>query len=178
MFKRDWFQYYPYLPEYDDDNDTIFQSWDTASKTGLENDWSVGTTWLYKDGFYYLIDVVREKLNYPDLLGRMLLEAEKHRPWFILIEDTGVGTGLIANLLSEGWDAIGIQVTQAKEARAYIQTPRFQSGRVLFPKSAPWFSELEAELLAFPSGRHDDQVDSIVQALAYDNVEKGGVDYL
>ena len=57
--------------------------------------------------------------------------------------------------------------------RAYIQTPKLESGRVLLPKSAPWLSELEAELLAFPSGRHDDQVDSIVHALAYEFPEKG-----
>jgi phage terminase large subunit-like protein len=47
--------------------------------------------------------------------------------------------------------------------------------RVLFPKSAPLLSTLEAELLAFPGSRHDDQV---VHALAYEQVERGGVDYI
>lgn len=45
MFKRDWLNYFPTLPEITD-NDTVFQSWDTASKIGLQNDRSVGTTWL------------------------------------------------------------------------------------------------------------------------------------
>lgn len=177
MFKREWLNYYPFLPEITDD-DTVFQSWDTASKTGLQNDWSVGTTWLYKNGMYYLMDVVREKLNYPDLKARMLAAALQYNPWCILIEDTGVGTGLIADLKSEGLDVIDISATQSKEARANIQTPKFESGRVLLPETAPWLSELEAELLAFPAGRHDDQVDSIVQALAYERVEKGGVDII
>lgn len=35
-----------------------------------------------------------------------------------------------------------------------------------------------SELLAFPASRHDDQVDAIVQALAHDNVEKGGVCFI
>jgi hypothetical protein len=39
---------------------------------------------------------------------------------------------------------------------------------VFFPERAPWLPELEAELFAFPGSRHDDQVDSISQAL---NVE-------
>lgn len=39
---------------------------------------------------------------------------------------------------------------------------------MLFPRDAPFLAELEAELLAFPQGRHDDQVDSVMQALAYD----------
>ena len=38
---------------------------------------------------------------------------------------------------------------------------------MFFPKEAPWLADLEAELFAFPSGRHDDQVDSISQALGY-----------
>lgn len=174
MFKRDWLQYYLKLPEITNE-DTVFQSWDTASKTGLENDWSVGTTWLYKGGFYYLMDVVRERLNYPDLKASMLAEAQEYKPWFILIEDTGVGTGLIVDLRAEGLDAIDIPATQSKEARANIQTPKFESGRVWLPESAQWLSELQAELLAFPVGRHDDQVDSIIQALAYERVEKGSV---
>lgn len=38
---------------------------------------------------------------------------------------------------------------------------------VFSPKEAPWLPDLEAELFAFPRGRHDDQVDSISQALGY-----------
>lgn len=177
MFKRGWLNYYLIQPEITDE-DTVFQSWDTASKTGLANDWSVGTTWLYKGGFYYLLNVVREKLEYPALKAKMLETAKQYNPRIILVEDTGVGTGLIAELKVEGLDVVEISATQSKEARANIETPKFESGRVWFPKSAVWLSALEAELLAFPAGRHDDQVDSIVQALAYEQAEGGGVDYI
>jgi hypothetical protein len=37
---------------------------------------------------------------------------------------------------------------------------------VLFPEKAPWLEDLENELLAFP-GRHDDQVDALIQGLAW-----------
>ena len=143
MFKRDWLNYFPTLPEITD-NDTVFQSWDTASKIGLQNDRSVGTTRLYKDGFYYPIVLVRKKLNYPDLKALMLEQARQHNQWIILIEDTGVGTGLIADLRTEELDAIDISATQSKETRAHIQTPKFASGRVLFPKSAPWLADCRA----------------------------------
>lgn len=169
MFKRDWLSYYDTPPEICE-NDTVFQSWDTASKTGLQNDWSVCTTWLFKGGRYYLLDVFREKLNYTDLKARMIESAEWFNPWVILIEDTGVGTGLLDELRKEGLNAVDIRPTQSKEVRAHRQTPVFQSGRVFFPKSAPWLSDLVAELLAFPGSRHDDQVDSITQALAYEYV--------
>lgn len=177
LFKSKWINYYDTLPEISDG--VILQSWDTASKVGLSNDWSVGTTWLYQDHFYYLIDVSREKLNYPDLKARMVAAAVEFDPWIVLIEDAGVGTGLIEDLRREGLNTIGITPDKSKEARATIETAKFQSSRVLFPRSAPWLDQLLSEILAFPGGRHDDQVDSIVQALAYKDVpENGGVEYL
>ena len=166
MFKREWLSYYEHLPDVTDEA-MVFQSWDTASKTGLENDWSVCTTWLYMEGYYYLLDAFREKLNYPDLRAKMIQMAGRYDPWVILVEDTGVGTGLLEELRNEGLDAVGVNPTQPKETIAHYQTSKFESRRVLFPSSAPWLSDLEAEILAFPAGRHDDQVDSIIQALAY-----------
>jgi hypothetical protein len=44
MFKRSWLRYYDEHPPIQDD-DVVIQSWDTASKTGPANDWSVCTTW-------------------------------------------------------------------------------------------------------------------------------------
>jgi phage terminase large subunit-like protein len=48
-----------------------------------------------------------------------------------------------------------------------IQSAKFENGQVFLPKEAPWLRDLEDELFAFPNGRHDDQVDSISQALGY-----------
>ena len=177
MFKREWLAYYDRLPAFAG-GDKVFQSWDTASKTGLANDWSVGMTWLYKDGRYYLLDVCREKLNYPDLKAKMIELAVLYNPWVILIEDTGVGTGLLEDLKHESLNTVEIKPSQSKEVRAHIQTPKFQSHRVLFPRSASWLSALEAEILAFPAGRHDDQVDSITQALAYEYLSGEDVIYI
>lgn len=103
----------------------------------------------------------------------MIEMAELYSPWVILIEDAGIGAGLITELGREGLNAIGVKATEPKNVRAHFETPKFESGRVHFPRSAPWLSALEAELLAFPGGRHDDQVDSITQALAYDNLMIG-----
>lgn len=38
---------------------------------------------------------------------------------------------------------------------------------MFFPRSAPWLGSLKAELLGFPNVKHDDQVDSISQALSW-----------
>ena len=84
----------------------------------------------------------------------------------------------IEDLRAKGLNAVEVSATQSKETRAHIQTPTFEAKRVHLPETAPWLSELESELLAFPSVRHNDQVDSITQAPAYEQVEKGGVDFI
>jgi phage terminase large subunit-like protein len=39
---------------------------------------------------------------------------------------------------------------------------RFEAGRVLLPAEAPWLADFESELLSFPNGRYDDQVDAFM----------------
>jgi predicted phage terminase large subunit-like protein len=129
------------------------QSWDTASKSGPDNDWSVGTTWLYKDGIYYLVDLYREKLIYTDLRAAVIDLARAYDPHSILIEDTGIGTGLLEDLRCEGFNAVDVQPTKSKEARAHIQTHKFEASRVLFPREAPWLSELEARRISLKNSR-------------------------
>jgi predicted phage terminase large subunit-like protein len=78
-----------------------------------------------------------------------------------------VGTALAAELQDAGLSAIAIKPELDKKTRMSIQSGKFESGQVLFPNQAPWLADLETELFAFPNGRHDDQVDSISQALAH-----------
>lgn len=160
LFNREWISCYTHLPEGVLDG-YIFQRRDTPSKTGLENDWSLGTTWARKEGHYYLLYLVRKKMDYRSLRALMLEKAGTYAPRVILIEVTGVGIGLIADLRSESFDTVGVTPKNTKEPRAHIQTPKFESGLVLFPEGATWPSEREAEFLAFPSARHDDQIDSV-----------------
>jgi len=50
---------------------------------------------------------------------------------------------------------------------ALVHQAKFEAGLVFFPEAAPFLPELETELLSFPQGKHDDQVDSISQADSY-----------
>ena len=52
-----------------------------------------------------------------------------------------------------------------KASRMAVASAKFEAGQVLLPERAPWLADLEAELFVFPRGRHDDQCDSISQAL-------------
>ena len=46
-----------------------------------------------------------------------------------------------------------------------VASAKFEAGQVMLPERAPWLPDLEAELFVFPGSRHDDQCDSISQAL-------------
>ena len=59
----------------------------------------------------------------------------------------------------------GVRPDKDKVARLALASTKFQAAQVHFPQRAFWLSQLEAELFAFPGSPHDDQVDSISQAL-------------
>jgi predicted phage terminase large subunit-like protein len=162
VIKRDWVRRYDQLPQ----SGQIIQSWDVANKQGEENDYSVCTTWLIYDKRYYLIDLLRGRFDFPTLRTKVSEQAKLHKASQILIEDAGFGTALIQELKTT-LSLLGVKPEYDKEIRMAIQSAKFQNGQVFFPKEAPWLRELEDELFAFPNGRHDDQVDSISQALGH-----------
>src|SRR5436190_4202136 len=161
--KRDWIRRYDQLPK----SGPIIQSWDVANKQGEENDYSVCTTWLVHENRYYLIDVLRGRFDFPTLRTKVSQHAELHKASQILIEDAGFGTALIQELKTAHFSVIAVKPEYDKKIRMAIQSAKFENGQVFFPKESPWLRDLEGELFAFPNGRHDDQVDSISQALGY-----------
>jgi predicted phage terminase large subunit-like protein len=60
-----------------------------------------------------------------------------------------------------------VKVDRDKLARAQAVTPLIEAGKVFLPESAPWPNDYIDELAAFPTGVHDDAVDSTTQALNY-----------
>ncbi|MGA7609411.1 MAG: terminase, partial [Xanthobacteraceae bacterium] len=66
-------------------SDRVIQSWDTASKAEEINDYSVGTTWLVRNNDYYLLDVFRARMQYPELKQRVRELANLHRANSVLI---------------------------------------------------------------------------------------------
>jgi predicted phage terminase large subunit-like protein len=52
-----------------------------------------------------------------------------------------------------------------KIMRLHAQTAMFENGFVHLPREASWLDSYVQELLVFPNGRYDDQVDSTAQAL-------------
>ena len=145
--------------------DDIVISWDTAMKPTELADYSVGTVWGRRGGLYYLVDLIRVRLDYPALRRKIIEVCHRWQDPTVLIEDAGSGTSLIQDLYEHGISAIGIKPDGDKVLRMSAQTAKIEAGAVHLPRHVPWLDNLRSEVLAFPHGVHDDQVDSISQAL-------------
>lgn len=170
MFKREWFRTY-------DAQDLltigkrgrVFQSWDVAFTTGNSNDWSVCTTWRKVNNDYYLLDVDRGRWSYPEVRGRVDVLAERFSPIEILIEDVGPGATMVQDFEHDRKyrrvRPIGVKPIGSKLDRAAAASAKVAAGQVFIPRSAGWLDTFLLETLGFPNTKHDDQVDSLSQAL-------------
>jgi|SRR5215471_5651914 len=164
MIKREWLKRYHALPPQTTPQ-YVVQSWDTAQKPGSDNDFSVCTTWLVSESNVYLKDVVRGRFDYPTLkqeAGRLFAT---HRPAVILIEDASTGTPLAQEMQREGKPVIPIRPDMDKVTRMWARSIAIEAGQFHLPVTAPWLADFETELLSFPNGRFDDQVDTVSQLL-------------
>jgi predicted phage terminase large subunit-like protein len=165
IVRREWIKHYDQRPE---TFDLLVASWDTASTIGDNSDFSVGAIWGAKGLDYYLLDLVRGRYEFYDLRLRV---TELSKRWGVdatVIEETELGRALHQDLRRTAeLRTILRKPLVDKEARMLAQSARFEAGQVHVPKEAPWLAQWMTELLAFPTGRNDDQVDSTSQALQY-----------
>jgi predicted phage terminase large subunit-like protein len=165
MVKRLWIKRYSELPPASERLLTL-QSWDTASKGGPDNDWSVCTTWIVmRMRLWYLVDVWRHRVDYPALKQNVQILSKKWNARRVLVEDAGAGTSLVQELRGRVPGIIAVKPDGDKASRMAVASAKFEAGEVLLPERASWLPDLEAELFVFPGSRHDDQCDSISQAL-------------
>jgi len=169
LIRREWIQFYDVEPPRSKPGVEVVQSWDLASTTAERSDWSVCTTWLIDKRSYYLVDVWRGKLAFPYLRRKLVELARHHNANSLLIEKAGPGLHLIQELQANPENGvstpIGIVPVDSKAVRMEAQAVRFEAGQVFLPNEAPWLSDLLNELLAFPTSRNDDQIDSVSQFL-------------
>ena len=173
MIKCRWIERYDELPPREEWL-TVLQSWDTASKGGPENDFSVCTTWVVTRGIqrWYLIDVWRKRVDYPELRAAVITLAAKHKAKRVLVEDAGAGIALVQELRRGKVSGIvAVKPERDKISRMAVVSAKFEAGEVCLPRGAPWLADFERELFAFPGSKYDDQCDSVSQALSRQNYQ-------
>jgi predicted phage terminase large subunit-like protein len=170
-----WFRTYENPPERQE-GDFVTQSWDTAAKSDEIHDFSVCTTWLRRGDDHFLVDVARDRLDYPALKRRVIALARQHNPDAVLIEDRSSGTQLIQDIRESGaLHPIAISPENDKITRMYGQSALIESGQVWLPSAASWLDDFRDEVIAFPHVRCDDQIDSLSQYLGWSRTRRENV---
>lgn len=163
-----WFGQYHDRPERDELLQVV-QSWDPAMTERLTADYSVGMTWGYDGVDWYLLDLIRVQVGFPELIERV---AATHRRWeadVLLIEGGSMGTALYQKVKGKRLPGVLRNITPriSKQDRLAACTAQLEGGGYLLPAEAPWLEAFQRELMAFPDGRNDDQVDALTQFLDY-----------
>jgi predicted phage terminase large subunit-like protein len=165
MIKSAWFRRYG-PEERPASFDLILQSWDTANKATELNDYSVCITIGVKGPHIYILDVYRERLDYPALKKTVIARQQAFGAKIVLIEDKASGTQIIRELVAGGYRCFKrYEPKGEKVVRMYTQCAPIENGFVHLPREAPWLAVYEAELAAFPHSSRFDQIDATSQAL-------------
>nr|DAL87868.1 MAG TPA: Terminase large subunit [Caudoviricetes sp.] len=165
IFDRKWWKYYKALPGRFDE---VVQSWDCTFKDDKESDYVVGQVWGRLGADKYLIDQVRDRMNFPTTVQAIRAMTAKHQEANAkYIEDKANGSAVIQILTNEIAGIIAVTPDGGKVARASAVSPDVEAGNVYLPDPsvAPWIGDFVEECTVFPNGAHDDQVDAMTQAI-------------
>lgn len=159
------------------DCEYVLQSWDTAFEANNRADYSASTTWgvfFNTDTEAYniiLLNAYKDRMEFPTLKRVVAEQYEEYQPDSLIVEKKASGAPLIYELR-----AMGIPVQDYTPVRGAVNNPNnkmarlnsisdiFASGVVWAPEKQ-WAEEVIDEVASFPSGEHDDYVDSTIMAL-------------
>jgi predicted phage terminase large subunit-like protein len=173
IIKREWWKIWE--ENHPPPCDFMIQSWDTAFLKSERADYSACTTWgvFYKDddtglpqANIILLNAFKKRMEFPELKKRAFDEYQEWNPDSLIIEAKASGAPLVFELR-----AMGLPVQEYTPSKGNDKISRlnavadiFASGRVWVPETR-WAEELVEEVASFPSGEHDDLVDSMSQAI-------------
>tara|TARA_R110002126_G_scaffold5944_10_gene31514 strand:+ start:704 stop:2188 length:1485 start_codon:yes stop_codon:yes gene_type:complete len=173
IVKREWWKIW----EHDDppECEFIIQSWDTAFLKTQRADYSACTTWgiFYREGDdgrsqpnLILLSAIKDRMEFPELKKFALSHYKKWEPDALIVEGKAAGMPLIFELR-----AVGVPVQEYTPSRGNDKIARVNAVADLFASGIVWrpqrkyAEEVVEEFASFPSGEHDDLVDSSTQAL-------------
>jgi predicted phage terminase large subunit-like protein len=165
LFKIEWLsRRYQKPPQ----TSVVVQAWDTAFTERQTGDYSACVTLGETEMGWAVLDVWRGRVEYPDLQRMAVQQYEKWKPTRVLIEDKASGQSLVQSLRrSTRLPIVPVKPEGDKVLRANRVTGFLDAGRLELPQSAGWLDDFIDEVITFPNGAHDDQVDAFVYALSH-----------
>lgn len=166
--KKDFKYYKP--EEIADKRLRYYAAFDFAIGKKEQNDYTVGiVVGVDTADNIYIVDLIRGRWSSEDLIEQILDLYVKWKPSIVGLE-RGVIEMSIGPFLSKRieerklWEMYIEELKPGrrdKVARARAIQGRIQQGKVFFPAGGHFVPTLMAEMLRFPSGEHDDQVDAL-----------------
>ena len=156
------------VPTIPDRFDEQFQSWDMSFKDKSISDFVSGQAWARKGADAYFLDRRSDRWSFAATISEVRKFSVKHPKALLkLVEDKANGPAVISSLKSELGGFKAVEPEGDKVSRAWSVTPLYEGGNVWFPhpKIAPWVSKVVLQMVQFPFGANDDDVDAMVQAL-------------
>ena len=172
-FKRQWFRRFEEMDSYyilhtPNGDKTIlkedcwrFQTADTASSEKQSADYTVLTDLVVTpDNDILVDDVFRDRIEVPEQEKIFQARYNEKKPSFQAIENKNTGIALRQYLIRKGLPIKELKADTDKVTRAATIMVMYENGKVYHRKGAAWLEEWEDELITFPTGKHDDQVDT------------------
>lgn len=160
LFKQAWVQYSAPFSE----RARRVRYWDKAATKG-GGDWTVGVLMAEEDGRFCIEDLVKLQGSSYEVERTIKATAEMdgYNVGIRMEQEPGSsGVDVINHYAREvliGYDFRADKVTGSKELRAGSMSAAMESGNLFFVRSQ-WNRDLISEMMEFPLGAHDDQVDS------------------
>lgn len=139
---------------------------DLAASTKTSADWTVAAVWgITGDGHLILLDQGRKRLEEADHFGLVRPLAERWATKEIYVEKGFIGSTLVIAATQAGLRVQPLTPDKDKVTRAIPATDVVRQHRVWLPAGVDWLGDWLSELAAFPTGEHDDRVDTLSYAV-------------
>ncbi len=167
LFDPTHWQYYGIdddLPDFE----RVMLSVDCTFTDANTSDYVVGAVVAQAGNRFYVLDLVRQKL---DVVGTMAMISrlyKRHQPNGCLIELAASGHAVFQMMRKQVPGMVGFNPHgKSKVARASGIIPTVEAGNVYLPQSSPWLDAFISEFSLFPASKNDDMVDAISMAINY-----------
>lgn len=170
LIKREWWKIWP--REDPPECEYIISSWDTAHETKNSADYTACTLWGVwfnedaQQNQLIMLDAFKGRWEFPQLKKLALEHYKDRKPDTMLVEKKAAGAPLLQELRMMGIPVSEFTPSRGNDKRARVNavSDLFFSGCVWIPDMR-WAHEVVQEVSDFPSGLHDDYVDTVTQAV-------------
>jgi predicted phage terminase large subunit-like protein len=173
VFKRSWFRYWRmadgyYILSRDGHDETVdpadcwrFQTIDAAATEKETADYFVCSTWaVTPKSDLLLLSVFRERAETTKHAEILKNQYRRWGPAWQGVESVTFGINIIQDARNSGLPIRALKADKDKVSRARNVAARYEIGKVFHALGSDWLDDYETEMLSFPTGKHDDMVDT------------------